>query len=401
MIPDGFRETILSRKDIDGAALLTALEEPAVTAVKLNRRKLPDIIADGIPAIEDELGYSGLEPVPWCRSGFYLPERPQFTLNPLMHAGAFYVQEPSSMIYESIIERYAADMPLGLALDMCAAPGGKSLSIINALPDGWKLIANEYVPSRAAILCENLIKWGYPDIIVTNSDTGVFADSIPMFSIIAVDAPCSGEGMMRKEEVARTQWSPGLVTQCAALQRKILANAVDALLPGGLLIYSTCTFNTIENDDNFLWLTDEYGLEPLKLVIPGCEPGEYIRFMPHVTRSEGLFVAALRKPGFLAPPKKVGKALDRILRDCRVLASGIPENVAPLAVNFDPNKYPGADITLETALDYLRHKAITLPESAPKGLTFLKYKGCRLGFVKNIGNRANNLYPKEWRIRNL
>lgn len=399
-MPEGFRESVMARRDIDGASLLAALDGPATISVKINRRKGASALVGGINAVEELTGYEGLEPVPWCGSGFYLPERRPFTLNPLMHGGVFYVQEPASMIYESIVARHAAGKPPGLALDMCAAPGGKSTSIINALPDGWRIVANEFVPSRAAVLRENLIKWGYPDITVTNADTAAFART-PLFSIVAVDAPCSGEGMMRKEPVARTQWSPALVRQCAALQKNILANAVDALLPGGLLIYSTCTFNTTENDDNLQWLIDSHGLEPVELDFPGVAAGTTLRFMPHITRAEGLFVALLRKPGSLQTPKKSAKNLERILKGCRILADGIPEELAPLSTDFDMNKYPVADITLETALDYLRHNALQLPDDAPRGLTVVAYKGHPLGFVKNIGNRANNMYPKEWRIRNL
>ena len=398
-IPEGFKEMIRQMPGIDGEALLTVLDTEPAVSVKVNRRKLGDLT---VQQAEEILGYDGLEPVSWCRSGFYLPVRPQFTLNPLLHAGAFYVQDACSMVYESLVAEYCADMPTGLALDMCAAPGGKSTSILNALPDGWTLVSNEFTPQRAGALRENLLKWGYPDIVVTNSDTARFTDGGELFSLVAVDAPCSGEGMMRKEAVARTQWSHGLIRQCATLQREIIQNAVDALLPGGILIYSTCTFNRTENEDNVQWAAEEFGLSVLHTR----------RFMPHVTRGEGLFVAVLRKPGQLIAPKNGRKALDRVLKKCRVLADGfpppamkgkvlVPDPTAPLCVDFDANKYPTAEVNLETALEYLRHNPITLPPDAPRGLTVITYRGQRLGFVKNLGTRANNLYPKEWRIRNL
>lgn len=390
-IPEGFRERVLAEMVSEGERLLAALDEPPATSIKLNRRKTGDVLSQGIGAVEELLGYQGLEPVEWCRSGFYLPERPQFTLNPLLHAGVFYVQEAASMVYESIIRQHAAEFQPGYVLDLCAAPGGKSTSILNALPDGWKLVANEFNPQRAGALRENLLKWGYPDITVTNADTSRFAIA-PLFSIVAVDAPCSGEGMMRKEPVARTQWSPGLVASCAALQREILANALDALLPGGLLIYSTCTFNSTENDDNARWLADTFGLEPL------MEPQ---RFIPGTTRGEGFFVAAFRKPGHLTVPAKGEKVLARILKGCRLIVSGIPDEIAPLRTDFKAGEYPEAELDEATALNYLRHQAITLPADAPRGITVVKYRGIPLGFVKNLGNRANNMYPKEWRIRNL
>lgn len=398
-IPEGFKEMIRQMPDIDGEALLAALDTKPCVSVKINRRKLGDLT---VKRAEDILGYNGLQPVPWCPSGFYLPERPQFTLNPLLHAGAFYVQDASSMIYESLVTEYCSGFAPGLALDMCAAPGGKSTSILNALPDGWTLVSNEFTPQRAGALRENMLKWGYPYIVVTNNDTARFADNGELFSLVAVDAPCSGEGMMRKESVARTQWSPGLIRQCAALQREITGNAVNALLPGGILIYSTCTFNRTENEDNVQWAAEEFNLSVLHTQ----------RFMPHITRGEGLFVSVLQKPGVFSAPKNSRKTLDRVLKKCRVLADGfpgpvqkgkelLPDPTAPLNVDFDANKLPAAEVELETALEYLRHNPLALPAHAPRGLTVVTYRGQRLGFVKNLGTRANNLYPKEWRIRNL
>lgn len=398
-IPEGFKEMVRQMPDIDGEALIASLCTAPAVSIKLNRRKSGCLTAG---QAGEALGYDDLEPVPWCRSGFYLPSRPQFTLNPLLHAGAFYVQDASSMIYETLADQYYADMPAGFVLDMCAAPGGKSTSILNALPDGWTLVANEFTPQRAGILRENLLKWGYPHIVVTNNDTARFAEAGPLFSLVAVDAPCSGEGMMRKEAAARTQWSPGLIRQCAALQREILANAVNALLPGGILIYSTCTFNRIENEDNMQWAAEEFGLEIL----------QNRRFMPYMTRGEGLFVAVMRKQGQLLTPRNGRKSLDRILKNCRVLADGfpppvmkgrdlIPDPTSPLATDFDANKYPSVEVELETALEYLRHNPIILPAGTPRGLIVITYRGQRLGLAKNLGTRANNLYPKEWRIRNL
>lgn len=319
------------------------------------------------------------------------------------------------------MEKIIPELPDGPILDLCAAPGGKTTSIINAIvgseADGRPVVANEYNPQRANILRENLLKWGYPDIVVTNAPAEAYARYAGAFSLIAVDAPCSGEGMMRKEEMARSQWSTSLVEQCAALQRDILTNAVDALAPGGFLIFSTCTINVHENEENLKWLIEETGLEPVSPSLPDewhiprqlCGPYPALRFLPHLTRSEGLFCAMLRKPDSSTSRRKNFSLADF---KGKVLANGYPDAVkkgkdlipapeAPLNINFDLSQYPVYDADLDTALMYLRRETLVLPPDTPRGWVVIAYQGHPLGFVKNLGNRANNQYPKEWRIRNL
>lgn len=408
-----FLEEMGRLEGLDLEAFSAAMEKEPSVSIKLNRRKATD------PSVA---GYGPLEPVAWCRSGYYLSSRPKFTLNPLLHAGVFYVQDASSMIYETIVERLLSRNLLPatpLVLDLCAAPGGKTTSIINALPDGSTVVANEVMPQRIRILAENLQKWGYPDILVTSSPTNKFGNLPEAFDLVAVDAPCSGEGMMRKDEEARAQWSPKLVAQCASLQREILSDAVETLRPGGILIYSTCTFNRHEDEENAEWLVETFGLEPIDLEIPkewGILPqiGSEIpalRFMPHATRGEGLFVTALRKPG-ICTSRNHSKTLEAVNKKTKVVLDGIPQTTSKgkieipasqwaLSTNFPTQKFPAVDLDLDTALRYLRHEAITLPANVEKGFVVVRYDGFPLGFVKNIGNRANNLFPAEWRIRML
>ena len=329
--------------------------------------------------------------------------------------------------------------------------------MINALPDEATVIANEVVPKRANILRENLAKWGFPNVTVTNLKTSELARLGLHADIIAVDAPCSGEGMMRKDPEAVAQWSPGLVRQCAALQREILADAVAMLRPGGYLIYSTCTFNRTENEEQVAWLVEEHGLEPVNMGFPaewgiGAQldsPYPALRFMSHLTRGEGLFAAVLRAPaeGALPAPSalsasalpaasprsvfrpKGGNALPAPSRFCipplgggtlplgaqsrpweRNQAKRSPKGApapeagldpaAPLSLAFDRSAYPEVELDLDTALRYLRREALRLPAETPRGLVVVTYLGHPLGFVKNIGSRANNLYPSAWRIRN-
>ena len=414
MLPEGFLKSIASLPDVDVEAFTKAMNLPPAVSLKLNRRKCCNV---------SELGYGELNPVKWSASGFYLDERPQFTINPLLHAGVFYVQDASSMIYETIVANLLSRKIIPenpLVADLCAAPGGKTTSIINALDDSATVIANEFDSKRALILKENLLKWGFPNIVVTNNNTSRFAEACSdSFDLVAVDAPCSGEGMMRKEEIAVSQWNPGLVRKCASLQREIISDAVAALRPGGCLIYSTCTFNLQENEENVEWMIKQFGLQPIdmefpaewgvgKSLIPGVPA---MRFMPHITRGEGLFVAVLRRPGeyervsidFLrkSVAKKMRVILDGIPHFNRKGKIEIPASEWTLSTNFPRMEYPSVDVDLESALSYLRHEAIRLDENAPRGFVVITYKGHPLGLVKNIGNRANNLFPSSWKIRYL
>lgn len=447
-LPEGFRERILREAGADGAPLLEALAATGpVTGVRLNPRK---------PADTAEL-LRGAGAVPWCEGAFTLPGRPEFTLDPLFHAGAYYVQDPSSAVHYTIVKRLTVDGRPVRVLDLCAAPGGKTTAALSALPEGSLLVANEVMPARAAALAENTAKWGHPAVAVTSAPTDRFPLLGPLFDLIILDAPCSGEGMMRKEPVAVSQWSERLVESCAALQREIAADAIRALRPGGVLIYSTCTFSRQENEEMVRHFVEEYGMESIGLGlerygVPRGWSDEYCyRFMPHRTRGEGLFVAALRLPGDApsAPLPKLGKrgktlaskglpqwlaeqesytpieaaggvsmlapglaaAVERLQgARIRILRAGVPLGTpkgrdfvpAPelaLSTALRPDAFPDVPLCGEEALSYLRRDAVALPPSAPRGFVTASYGALRLGFLKNIGNRANNLFPDRWKIK--
>lgn len=441
-LPDAFireMEGVLGPSET--ALLVDALREEPSVSIRLNKRKVRDSeafmrrIADFSPS-----------DVEWCGSGYYLEKRPDFVHDPLLHAGAYYVQEGASMVYQSLVEKIVRETgsndkgaPLKV-LDLCAAPGGKSTAILNALPDNSLLVANEFDRGRSKILKENLDKWGEPNVIVTNSPTARFASLTGYFDIVAVDAPCSGEGMMRREPMARSQWSTGLVESCSSLQRDILEDAEEALRPGGFLIYSTCTFNRMENEGNVSWLKEEKGLSAVS------EPR---RFMPHKNRCEGLFVVVMQKPEDpdfhpYQPKYKPGKGLginsdsvfidttdsvferigNRIFciptallptlellkrNDIPLLGAGtevgtekgslfIPSSRQVLSRLFNGESLPSVELTLENAVAYLRRMPLTLDPAIPKGYVAVQYEGHTLGLVKNLGNRSNNLYPSEWRV---
>ena len=198
----------------------------------------------------------GERAVPWCGSGFYLQGRPTFTFDPLFHAGCYYVQEASSMFVEQALRRYVGKEPV-VMLDLCAAPGGKSTHLRSLLPEDSLLVANEVIRNRSQILAENLTKWGHPDVVVSNSDPSDFARLEEFFDVILTDVPCSGEGMFRKDPVAVSEWSPENVEICWQRQRRIISDIWPCLKPGGILIYSTCTYNTKENEDKIRWISVE------------------------------------------------------------------------------------------------------------------------------------------------
>ncbi|MCR5239183.1 MAG: hypothetical protein K6E15_03320 [Prevotella sp.] len=350
--------------------------------------------------------------VPWCPEGFYLPGRPQFTFDPLFHAGCYYVQEAASMFVTHILRAVANSSLFTLhsslnVLDLCAAPGGKSTAMRTVLPEGSILVSNEPNPTRAQILLENITKWGWPDCIVTNNYPRDFRKAKAKFDLILCDVPCSGEGMFRKDPQAISEWSLQSVEKCWRLQREIVADAWECLNPGGLLIYSTCTFNIKEDEENVRWILDTYDAEPLTIptdpswnitgsLLPGFDAPVY-RFIPGITRSEGLFMCVLRK----SPRKE-----ERGMRKENTLTIELLQKNKCLKImdigNLLPHSsflFPRIDLPYSDALKYLRGEALVLPPGTPQGIVTVTYKGAPLGPVKNIGSRANNLYPKPWRIK--
>lgn len=415
------------------------------------------------------------ESVPWSTQGFYLDERLTFTFDPLFHAGCYYVQEASSMFVEQVLRNYTSVEPLKM-LDLCAAPGGKSTHARSVLPSGSLLVANEVMRNRSQILAENLIKWGYPDVVVTNNDPSDFTQLTSYFDVILTDVPCSGEGMFRKDAVAIDEWSEENVDTCWQRQRRIIKDIWPALKPGGILIYSTCTYNTLENEENVQWILDNFEAEALTIptkddwnitgnLLQGAEFPVY-RFMPSRTRGEGFFLAAIRKAdddsfaevkykkenkknnknkkssnkkssnndkellakasrwlndadqysltiddvSIKAIPTNYINDIELLKSTLRVINSGIniaeikgndliPHHALAMSCECNFDAFESIELSYEQAIAYLRKEAINLPPSTSKGFILLTYKNTPIGFVKNIGNRANNLYPQEWRIR--
>ena len=433
-----------------------ALQEEPPASVRMNPRKCG-------------LSPEGASPVPWCRDGFYLSARPAFTFDPLFHAGCYYVQEASSMILDQVLRQYVTSP--SIMLDLCAAPGGKSTLARTALPEGSLLVANEVMRGRSQVLAENMVKWGHPDVLVTQNDPADFTELGPLFDVILADVPCSGEGMFRKDETAVSEWSTDNVRLCWQRQRSILSAIWPCLKTGGILIYSTCTYNREENEDNVAWIAEELGAEVLPVEtddgwgITGNLAGydfPVCRFLPHRTVGEGLFMAVLRKTSDDGEAETGGRKRNRQNKDkgkkggrnplktsremenwllnperyalmvdgeeavafpgafldlyelfksrLKVLHAGIilgewkgkdwqPGHSLAMNVECNGTAFPQAELTYEQAVAYLRKEAVALFPDTPRGYVLVTYHGRPLGFVKNIGNRANNLYPQEWRIR--
>ena len=415
--------------------LVNAMQTEQPVSIRLNPLKMK--------------GEDMLERVLWCEEGRYLKERPQFTFDPLLHAGCYYVQEASSMFVSQAIRQYV-DKPV-FALDLCAAPGGKSTLLRSVLPEGSMLVCNEIMRNRAQILAENMVKWGHSDMMVTNK--------------------------FRKDDEAIACWSLDNVQMCAERQRHLINNIWPVLKPGGILIYSTCTYNAEEDEHNISWIMQEFGASVLPVDVPGgCDVmGNLIgsdfpvyHFMQHKVRGEGFFLAVVRKPDepgfrpFHLPDissfdkdkkkkkdkKQVSLPVKEILgevqrwilhpenyywqvnedgvralplsmasfylwgknKGLKILEAGvqvaslkgkepIPAHPLAMSTQLNTDAFACQEVSYAQAIAYLRKESVVLPPDTPKGYVLLTYRKLPLGFVKNLGNRANNLYPQEWRIR--
>ena len=382
-LPEDFVRMMHEQYDADTAdSLCHALcdTEPEVS-IRLNPRKGKTLSIENLD----------VEACPWCPDAYYLHERPAFTFDPLLHAGAYYVQEASSMYVSQLLRHHFPVSGPSAALDLCAAPGGKSTLLASLLPPGSILVSNEPMLKRAQVLAENMQKWTrtaegeYPvRSVVTQNYPTDFVGFTDSFDLLLTDVPCSGEGMFRKDEVAVQDWSLENVDLCWRRQREILQGIWHVLKPGGLLIYSTCTFNHFEDEDNVRWICENLGGMLL----------EERHFMPGRDRGEGFYCAAIQSvPRDEEQLPSLGVSSDE-LKSLEVKLRTL--HVLPQAFSVEPDM-PRIELTYSQALSYLRREAVRVP--APRGMVLLCYKGYVLGPGKCVGNRINNLYPEQWRIR--
>ena len=435
------------------SAVLDALSGEPSVSVRINPAKV------GSPT--EIFGNLVSGPVEWNRHAAFLSERPAFTLDPLIHAGAYYVQDSSAMFpgkaFRDVLDKVLESGIISpKVLDLCAAPGGKTTDISASLREsckgGYLLISNEIMKQRAAVLADNAAVWGDPSVVVTSVDPKAFGSLPGFFDIIVADVPCSGEGMFRKDDEAVSQWSEENVALCQARQRRIVADVWPSLAEGGFLVYSTCTFNNLENDDNVKWICSEFGAEIIGIDSCGLLRTECgVSLVPGFVRGEGQYCAVLRKTSPSAGTAACsGRQQDRwqklpeahasiirplldeemalIVKDGRIVA--VPEYVRCLLSMLEPLRplarglavgmfkgkdfIPDADLALslslrrgafnefevnrETALSFLHRDPVRLPD-AERGMLLLVYRGLPIGFVKNLGNRCNSLHPLHRRIR--
>ncbi|HOW10388.1 MAG TPA: rRNA cytosine-C5-methyltransferase [Bacteroidales bacterium] len=444
MFPEGFIQRLRTQNYLDPDGLLRSLQEPSPISIRLNKNKW-----DRIP--------HNPEQVAWCSSGYYLESRPSFTADPLFHAGCYYPQEASGMFIEQIFRQHLQEPAYIKVLDLCGAPGGKTTHLASLIGRNNLLVSNEVIASRASVLSENVTKWGLSNTIVTQSDPSAFGRLPGFFDLILVDAPCSGEGMFR-DPVAVVEWSDSAAMLCSERQKRILSNVWPALKPGGILIYSTCTFNPAENEENVEWLAAGHNAKPLSMNISSFKGITEVHykgiegygFYPGRIRGEGLFVSVVRKEDENSaksrsetakiknevkrqdlvvagewtsfPPERIirwgeemfyvpcepedyfllGKFLRIVNPGTRICTvkknSYIPSHDLALSAGFRNEAFYSYQAGYEQAVEFLRKDPLRV-ENVPGGFFLISYKGVNLGFCNNIGSRVNNYYPTGWRIR--
>lgn len=442
-VPEKLLQELRQVKGFDEQAFIAAHQKTPVTSVRINPYKDIGLFKEN-------------EKVPWCSGGVYLPERPIFTLDPAYHAGAYYVQEASSMFLSHMLKAVLPEKQSIRVLDLCGAPGGKSTLIASLLQKNDLLVSNEVIRSRASVLEENMTRWGYMNTWVTSNDPRDFGKLPGYFDVIVVDAPCSGSGLWRKDERALDEWSEANVNLCSERQQRILADIWPALKQDGVMIYATCSYSPQEDEDILDWLATDCNAEAIPVAVEqewgvvettSAKNMTGYRFFPDKVKGEGFFIAAVRKnePSDTIKPQRFKPANDKkiqqqaayLLADTDIcflqgkeealairqehevdwhtlqkavylrkaglsLGTPTPKEWLPahdIALAIDASKeLPALHVNREQALKFLKREDIGI-EDVPKGWAMVRYEGLGLGWVKSLGNRLNNYLPKHWRIR--
>lgn len=449
VLPHGFINSLENVKGFNKDAFLRVHQNAQpVTSIRLNPLK-PS------PALND---LPQQAPIPWCDEGRYLRERPSFTLDPVFHGGAYYVQEASSMFLDYVIKKiFSNNPPPEKIIDLCAAPGGKTALLAAALPDSL-IISNEVIKTRVSVLAENISKWGSDHVIVTNNDPKDFKKLPGFFNLMVIDAPCSGSGLFRKDAAAIDEWSEANVAMCSLRQQRIITDAIVALQQNGYLIYSTCSYSRQEDEDICDWIIESFSLQPVQIDIDASwgivetfsekHAVPAYRFYPDQLQGEGFFIACFKQTNaaeafdnftgkipsiskqkqtiiepflknsqkyilsdqkeiVIAALKKWEKEIAAVSNVLNVRKSGvavgtikgkdfIPHHELALS-HLSAENTPYIDLEKEDALKYLKRQDLQI-ETIKKGWILCRHKNINLGWIKVLPNRVNNYYPVNWRI---
>ncbi|MGV3656356.1 MAG: methyltransferase RsmF C-terminal domain-like protein [Chitinophagaceae bacterium] len=453
-LPQALIKDLEGVKGFDKEAFIAVHQsEVQVTSVRLNPAKVTPENKDAFIAASQ---LTVAESIPWTQYGFYLQKRPSFTFDPLFHAGAYYVQEASSMFLEQALLQ-TADLDEDInVLDLCAAPGGKSTHLQSLLSPGSLLVSNEVIKARAGILRQNILKWGSSNVVVTNNDPQHFARLGGFFDVLVVDAPCSGSGLFRRDSEAIKEWSEEAVQLCCGRQKRIIADALPALKEGGVLIYSTCSYSPAEDEELADWLAGEMNMQNLRLQLKeewnivetgSPETGAFgYRFFPDKVKGEGFYLAAFKKKSAAAHTKLKGARLEKatakekeavkpwlksddvellkhhslyalpiaLVERYSLVKEALNVQYAGVAIGevMKDRLVPDHALALsgmlshtvpQTELDY--HRAIRYlqkgdfnVDTTTKGWQTVSYEAHNLGWINALQNRINNYYPKELRI---
>ncbi len=450
MLPESFIKSLAGLPGFDRQSFEQVHEiQDQVTSVRINSAKPFNV--------HEHAFLKNAQQIPWCTEGRYLNARPVFAADPLWHAGAYYVQEASSMFIQHILNHIVTSPTEKVVLDLCAAPGGKSTLLANYFRKGL-VVANETIKSRNAILVENITKWGSDHVIVTQNDPAHFKALPQFFDLMLIDAPCSGSGLFRKDPDAIKEWSEESVKHCSTRQERIIEDSLVALKEAGYLIYATCSYSFEEDEKIMDHICSMGGMQNVPIPIPSdwqiieTESPEHkakgYRFYPDKIKGEGFFVAVFQKisennTGYYSADfswndiskKEMGVlsghfelplnytfilhqqmiiAIDRLfeiqvkalLKNLYIKKIGLAigeikgNDLIPshaLAVSdWAVIPYESISVDLATALSYLRRSDLVIP--GKKGWNVLSYMGIRLGWAKLLPNRLNNYYPNEWRL---
>lgn len=443
-LPEVFIQRMHDQLGVEASDFFSALDQPPPVSIRLHHLK-------------GRCPYPLIMPLPWSNLGYYLEDRPSFHLDPHWHGGAYYVQEASSMILDAVLSNLVTSDQPKIWVDLCAAPGGKSGILASHLGPGDILLANEVVGARRSVLRENLTKAGYLNTFISGYPSKAF-DS-PFADIMLIDAPCAGEGMMRKDPEAIRQWSPSLVQSCCGMQRQIVSEAISALKEGGLLIYSTCSYSEDENLSNILHFTNTLPLQSIPVNLPADwgittlqkQGVSGYQLFPHKVKGEGLFISVLQKTSLeksyygkskkmISPFESSGQLISTLFKNpdhfrfrkssklsqfiavdaelkASELLSHLPaaeaiaeageckgKDVIPshfLAMSVIPILHQGIlDLDLNTSLDYLQRNTNLSSTAETPGWYLMRYHQTVLGWAKRTQQGWKNHYPMAWRLRN-